>query len=96
MKTKIKQVQQIVSLLKQNNIRHFVLSPGTRHVAFVHIVEMDPFFRCYSIVDERSAAFFALGLSEALDEPVGFACTSATASCNYCLLYTSPSPRDTR
>ena len=83
MKTKIKQVQQIVSLLKQNNIRHFVLSPGTRHVAFVHIVEMDPFFRCYSIVDERSAAFFALGLSEALDEPVGFACTSATASCNY-------------
>ena len=52
-------------------------------MAFVHIVEMDPFFRCYSIVDERSAAFFALGLSEALDEPVGFACTSATASCNY-------------
>ena len=83
MKTAIKQIQQIVSLLKQNNIRHLVLSPGTRHVPLIHIVETDDYFKCYSIVDERSAAYFALGLSEALDEPVGFACTSATASCNY-------------
>lgn len=83
MKTSIKQIQQIVSLLKQNNIKHLVLSPGTRHVPLVHIAETDDFFKCYSIVDERSAAYFALGLSEALDEPVGFACTSATASCNY-------------
>lgn len=83
MKTKIRQVQQIVSLLKQYGIKHLVLSPGTRHVPLVHIVETDPFFKCYSVVDERSAAYFALGLSEALDKPVGFACTSATASCNY-------------
>ena len=83
MKTSIKQIQQIVSLLKQYNVRHLVLSPGTRHVPLVHIVEMDSFFHCYSIVDERSAAYFALGLSEALDEPIGFACTSSTASCNY-------------
>lgn len=83
MNTKIKQIQHIVSLLKQYNIRHLVLSPGTRHVPLVHIVETDDYFTCYSVVDERSAAYFALGLSEALDEPVGFACTSATASCNY-------------
>ena len=83
MKTKIKQIQQIVSLLKQYEIRHLVLSPGTRHVPLVHIVEMDPFFQCYSVVDERSAAYFALGLAEAIDKPVAFACTSATASCNY-------------
>lgn len=83
MKTSIKQIQQIISLLKQNNIKHLVLSPGTRHVPLVHIAETDDFFKCYSVVDERSAAYIALGLSEALDEPVGFACTSATASCNY-------------
>lgn len=83
MKTNIRQVQQIVSLLKQYDIRHLVLSPGTRHVPLVHIVETDSFFTCYSVVDERSAAFFALGLSEAMDKPVAFACTSATASCNY-------------
>lgn len=83
MKTEIKQIQQIVSLLKQFNVRHIVLSPGTRHVPLVHIVESDDFFHCYSIVDERSAAYFALGLSEAINEPVAFSCTSATASCNY-------------
>lgn len=83
MKTNIQAVQIIVSLLKQHNIRHIVISPGTRHVPFVHCVEVDSFFTCYSIVDERSAAYFALGLSEALDAPVAFACTSSTAACNY-------------
>ncbi|MFR8657796.1 MAG: thiamine pyrophosphate-binding protein [Bacteroides caccae] len=83
MRTDIIQIQQIVSLLKQYNIKHLVLSPGTRHVPLVHIVEMDSFFHCYSVVDERSAAYVALGLAEALGQPVGFACTSATATCNY-------------
>lgn len=83
MNTDIKAIQIIVSLLKQNNIRHIVISPGTRHVPLVHCVETDSFFKCYSIVDERSAAYFALGLSEELDEPVCFTCTSSTASCNY-------------
>lgn len=83
MYTNIKNVQVIISLLKQHNVKHLVLSPGTRDTPLVHSVEMDSFFICYSIVDERSAAYFALGLSEALDEPVGFTCTSSTATCNY-------------
>ena len=83
MKTNIQAIQIIVSLLKQHKIRNIVISPGTRHVPFVHCVEVDSFFKCYSVVDERSAAYFALGLSEALDEPVAFACTSSTAACNY-------------
>ena len=81
--TAIKQVQIIVSLLKQYNIRHFVISPGTRHVPLVHSVEIDPFFTCYSVVDERSAGFVALGLAESLRVPVCITCTSATATCNY-------------
>lgn len=79
----IRQVQIILSLLKQFAIKHIVISPGTRHVPLVHDAEADPYFTCYSVVDERSAAYFALGLSEALDEPVCFTCTSATATCNY-------------
>jgi 2-succinyl-5-enolpyruvyl-6-hydroxy-3-cyclohexene-1-carboxylate synthase len=83
MYTHIKQVQIIVSLLKQYNIRHLVISPGTRHVPLVHTVEIDEFFTCYSVVDERSAGYVALGMAESLDAPVCVVCTSATASCNY-------------
>lgn len=83
MYTKILNVQIIVSLLKQHNIKHLVLSAGTRHVPLAHSVENDPFFTCYSVVDERSAAYFALGLAKELGRPVAIACTSSTATCNY-------------
>ena len=83
MYTKILNVQIIVSLLKQHGIRHLVLSAGTRHVPLAHSVENDDFFICHSVVDERSAAYFAMGLSKELDEPVAIACTSSTATCNY-------------
>lgn len=83
MYTKILNVQIIVSLLKQHNIRNLVLSAGTRHVPLAHSVENDDFFHCYSVVDERSAGYFALGLAKELNEPVAIACTSSTATCNY-------------
>ena len=83
MYTKILNVQIILSLLKQHGIRHLVLSAGTRHVPLAHSVENDSYFICYSVVDERSAAYFALGLSKELGEPVAIACTSSTATCNY-------------
>lgn len=83
MKTEIKAIQILISLLKQHNVKHIVISPGTRHVPFVHCVEVDTDFICYSVVDERSAAYFALGLSESLEKPVAFVCTSSTAACNY-------------
>ncbi len=83
MYTKILNVQIIVSLLKQHGIRHLVLSAGTRHVPLAHSVENDDFFSCYSVVDERSAAYFAIGLSKELGQPVAIACTSSTATCNY-------------
>lgn len=79
----LKNVQIIISLLKSYNIRHLVLSPGSRNVPFVHSVENDPFFKCYSIVDERGAGYFALGLAKELNEPVLISCTSSTASSNY-------------
>lgn len=83
MYTSLKNYQIIISLLKQNNIKHLVLSAGTRNIPFVQSVENDPFFICYSVVDERSAAYMALGMSLRLNEPVVISCTSSTATCNY-------------
>ena len=83
MYTELKSYQIILSLLKKYNIRHCVLSAGSRNVPFVHSVEEDPFFECYSVVDERSAGYFALGLSQQLHVPVVLSCTSSTATCNY-------------
>lgn len=83
MYTTVKNVQILISLLKQHGIKYFVNSPGARNTPLVHSIENDSDFKCFSIVDERSAAFFALGLSEALDEPVCVTCTASTASCNY-------------
>ena len=83
MYSSLKNVQVIISLLKQNNIKHLVLSPGTRDFPLVHSVEQDNYFKCYSCVDERSAAYFAYGLSKKINEPVCLSCTSSTATCNY-------------
>lgn len=83
MYTPLKNYQIIISLLKQNNIKHLVLSAGTRNIPFVQSVENDSYFTCYSVVDERSAAYMALGISLRLNEPVVISCTSSTATCNY-------------
>lgn len=77
-------VLQLLSLLKAHNICHFVVSPGSRHIPIVISMESDPFFKLYSVVDERSASFFAVGLMQRFKEPVGIICTSGTASANYC------------
>lgn len=76
-------IQILVSLLKQYGISNIVISPGSRHVGFVNSVEYDDFFKTYSIVDERSAAFFAIGLIQKTGEPAVVCCTSGTAACNY-------------
>lgn len=78
-----KMVLQLMSLLKQFNISRIVISPGSRHFAFVHSLEADPWFKLYSVVDERSAAFFALGLIQQHREPVAVTCSSGTACMNY-------------
>ena len=51
--------------------------------AFCPFNRRGPFFKCYSITDERSAGYFALGLSQRIHEPVVISCTSSTATCNY-------------
>lgn len=83
MHSAIKSVQVLISLLKEYEINNLVLSAGARNVPFVHSVETDNDFHCYSVVDERSAAFFAMGIAQKTNKPVAISCTSATACCNY-------------
>lgn len=83
MYSSLQNVQILVAALKAHGVSHIVVSPGTRHVPLVMSVAQDPFFTCHSIVDERSAAFFALGLIQTLHQPVAVCCTSGTAAANY-------------
>lgn len=83
MYSSLRNVQILVALLKEHGVRRIVISAGTRHTPLVASVEGDPWFKTYSVVDERSAAFFALGLIELTGEPAAVACTSGTAAANY-------------
>ena len=76
-------ILQLASLMLQYGIRHVVLSPGSRNAPLIHTFTQHPDFTCYTVVDERSAAFFALGLSQRLHQPVAACCTSGTALLNY-------------
>ncbi len=78
-----KNVQIVISLLKEHGINQLVLSPGGTNAPFVRGVQDDSFFTCYSIVDERSALYFAIGIYLATGKPVAVCCTSAQATRNY-------------
>ena len=60
-----------------------VISPGSRNVPLAIGFASNKKFKCYSIVDERSAAFFALGLSQKSKKPTILICTSGSALLNY-------------
>lgn len=76
-------IQIVIALLKQHGIKKIVASPGSTNVTFVASVQQDPYFKIYSSVDERSAAYIACGLAAESCEPVVISCTGATASRNY-------------
>lgn len=78
-----KMVLQLVSLMKKFGVSKVVVSPGSRHNKLINSLQNDPFFKLYLIVDERSAAFFALGLIQECGEPVAVTCSSGTACMNY-------------
>lgn len=83
MYTDIKSVQLLVALLKEYHIQNIVLSPGGSDIPIIHSIEEDPYFRCFSVVDERSAAYFAMGIAQETNKPAACVCTSGTAACNY-------------
>ena len=78
-----KQIQQLVAILQAREIFDIVISPGSRSGPLVHTLAENSLFRCRNIVDERSAGYFAIGLSQSVGKPVVLVCSSGTAALNY-------------
>src|SRR5690554_4772015 len=76
-------VQQLAEAFIYKEISHIVFSPGSRNAPLVVTFANDNRFKCFVIPDERSAAFFAMGMAEQLRKPVALVCTSGSALLNY-------------
>lgn len=83
MYTNMKNVRILIALLKKYNIRNLVLAPGGSDIPIIHSVEEDDFFDCYSVVDERSLVYFAMGIAQEKKVSVACVCTSGTAVSNF-------------
>lgn len=80
---KIPLAQSIIEICQQKGVQHIVISPGSRNAPLTIGFTNNPFFKCYSIADERCAAFFALGIAQQIQKPVAIVCTSGSAVLNY-------------
>ena len=80
---KIPLAQSIIEILRAKGITNIVISPGSRNAPLTIGFASHPDFKCYSIADERSAAFFAVGMAQQIKKPVAVVCTSGSALLNY-------------
>ncbi|MEY8627568.1 2-succinyl-5-enolpyruvyl-6-hydroxy-3-cyclohexene-1-carboxylic-acid synthase [Staphylococcus equorum] len=78
-----KQVFTFVSELYAYGIREIVISPGSRSTPMAIAIEAHPKMKSWIHPDERSAAFFAMGLMKGSERPVAILCTSGSAAANY-------------
>lgn len=75
--------QLLRDALIQHGVETVVFSPGSRNAPLVIALADCKFFKTVVIHDERSAAFFALGMALASGKPVPVVCTSGSAVLNY-------------
>ena len=80
---KIQLAQSVLEILQKKGIHNIIISPGSRNAPLIIGFSNNPFFDCYSIADERCAAFFGLGLAQQTQKPVVLVCTSGSALLNY-------------
>jgi len=72
-----------VDELIKSGIKDVVISPGSRSTPLALTFSEHPDIKEWIIIDERSAAFFALGIAKQTKTPVALVCTSGTAAANY-------------
>lgn len=73
----------LTDLLVAHGVREAVISPGSRNAPLIVALTRNGCLRCHTVIDERSAAFIALGMSVQSGAPVAVVCTSGTALLNY-------------
>nr|WP_315158100.1 2-succinyl-5-enolpyruvyl-6-hydroxy-3-cyclohexene-1-carboxylic-acid synthase [uncultured Flavobacterium sp.] len=80
---KIPLAQSILQIFLAKGITNIIISPGSRNAPLTIGFASNPAFQCYSIADERAAAFFALGIAQQTGKPTVLVCTSGSALLNY-------------
>ena len=80
---KIPLAQSIIEICNAKGVLDIIISPGSRNAPLIIGFNNNPKFTCYSIADERCAAFFALGIAQQTKKPVAVVCTSGSALLNY-------------
>lgn len=80
---KIPLAQSIIEICLAKGITTIIISPGSRNAPLTIGFVNNPAFQCYSIADERCAAFFAMGIAQQTKQPVALVCTSGSALLNY-------------
>lgn len=74
---------ELARLCAAKGVHHAVISPGSRSAPLVIAFSQRKEITCLQVIDERSAAFFALGMAQQLHAPVALICTSGSAVLNY-------------
>jgi 2-succinyl-5-enolpyruvyl-6-hydroxy-3-cyclohexene-1-carboxylate synthase len=80
---KIPLAQSIIEICHAKGVQDIIISPGSRNAPLTIGFTNNPKFTCYSIADERCAAFFAMGIAQQTKKPVAVVCTSGSALLNY-------------
>lgn len=81
--TALKHIALLADFCAKNGVSDVVISPGSRNAPLIIAFESHPDITTHLIHDERSAGFYALGLSEVSNKPVILTCTSGSALLNY-------------
>lgn len=76
-------VSAFVDELQRTGTQNVVICPGSRSTPLALVIASHPTIHTWMHVDERSAAFFALGMAKSLRQPVALVCTSGTAAANF-------------
>lgn len=73
----------LLNELVNQGLEHVVISPGSRSTPLVLAATAHHAIKETVVIDERSAAFFALGYARIQKKPIALICTSGTASAHY-------------
>ena len=76
-------IKNIPEICARHGVKKVIIAPGSRNAPLIFAFTAHPDLECLSITDERSAAYFALGMAQQSGEAVALVCTSGTAVLNF-------------